>query len=258
MEMNRPKHRLSRGCYLVLRWILKLVYPSITVEGAEHLPQEPCIIVGNHAQMHGPVIAELYLPGKRTIWCNAQMMELREVPAYTYQDFWSKKPRYIRWFFKLSSYLIAPLCVLIFRNAHTTAVYHDARVMRTFRDTVKAMQDGSNVVIFPECYEPHNHIVNQFQEHFIDVAKLYCKRTGQAVSFVPMYVAPRAGKVRLGEPVFFCPDAPIGQERSRICNALMDEITRLAMAMPVHKVVPYENRSPKDYVTNLSSEVDAT
>ena len=94
------------------------------------------------------ITIEIYLPKNCYTWCNYQVMHLKEAPAYTYADFWSKKPKFFRPFYKALSYLIAPLCVFIFNNAKTIPVYHDAKVIHTFKDSVKLLQDGNHIVIF--------------------------------------------------------------------------------------------------------------
>lgn len=226
------------------------------MEGLENWPSEPCILVGNHCQMNGPIVAELYIPGKRSIWCAGQMMHLKDVPAYAYQDFWSGKPRGTRWLYHILSYLIAPLSVCVFNRAHTIGVYRDARIASTFKKTVAALEDGANVVIFPEHLTPHNHIVYDFQDKFIDVARLYYKRTGKALAFVPMYIAPRLRKAVFGQPVYFDPETPKAQERTRVAEALMDRITALAESLPPHTVVPYANIPKKSYPKNIPDKVE--
>ena len=247
--------RASYRCYRVIRWLVQFFYPKITVVGQENLPDAPVIAVGNHSQIHGPITAELYYPGKRRIWCAGQMMHMKEVPAYAYQDFWSGKPKWSRWFFRILSYLIAPIAACVFNNAFTIPVYRDTRLLNTFRQSVSALEDGSSLIIFPECAAKHNSIVNQFQDKFIDVAKLYYKRTGKAVSFVPMYLAPALKTLYLGTPIPFRPDVPIAQERERICGELMEQITKIGTSLPRHRVVPYNNVSKKEYPYNISSEV---
>ncbi|MBR6533512.1 MAG: hypothetical protein IKT44_03715 [Clostridia bacterium] len=250
----KAKSKFVYICYLMLRWLVKVFYPKTTVEGTKKLPDEGCIIVGNHTQMNGPIVGELYFPGKRKIWCAWQMMSLKEVPSYSYKDFWSLKPKGIKWFYKLLSYLIAPIAVCIFNNANTIPVFHDSRIISTYRQTVSALAEGTKVIIFPECYEPHNHIINNFQDKFIDIAKMYYKRNGKAVSFVPMYIAPRLKKAYLGRPIAFCPDRPIEEERRRICDYLMEQITDIAQGLPEHKVVPYINTPSKNYKSNIPSK----
>ena len=171
--------------YKIIKWLVWLFSPRMTIEGAENIPAEPCVVVGNHTQMNGPITSELYLPGKHRTWCAGEMMELKEVPAYAYRDFWSGKPRYIRWFYKLLSYIVAPISVCVFNNANTIAVYHDTRIVTTFRKSIEALRQGESLVIFPECPEPYNNILYQFQDKFIDLARMYHRKTGTRLAFVP-------------------------------------------------------------------------
>lgn len=178
-------------------------------------------------------------------------MHLKDVPDYAYRDFWSGKPRATRWFYRLLSYVIAPLSVCVFGNANTIGVYHDTRILSTFKQTVQRLEEGANVVIFPEHRVPYNHILCDFQEKFVDVAKLYYKRTGKCVAFVPMYLAPKRKAMYLGEPIRYDPEVPMELQRQQICQTLMRRITRIACALPEHKVIPYDNFSGKKYVSNL-------
>ena len=242
--------RVTYIIYRIVYGLVKLFYPKTEVLGAENLPDDACIVVANHAKMNGPIVGQLYYPRKRLIWCAAQMQKLREVPAYAYQDFWSGKPGSVRWLYKLLSYIIAPLSVCIFNNADVIPVYHDSRVMNTFRQTVKALEEGTDIIIFPEKLEKENPILYAFQENFVDVAKLYYKRTGKKVAFVPMYLAPALRQAHIGSAVYFDPDTPIREERTRICRQLHDAITDIAESLPLHTVVPYENMPKRCYPKN--------
>lgn len=236
--------------FKVVKLLIKLFYIKMEVVGTENLPNEPVMIVGNHTQMNGPIACELYFPEKRYTWCAAQMMKLNEVPAYAYQDFWSGKPKRSRWFYKIASYLIAPLSVFVFNNANTIAVYKDNRAFSTFKNTVIKLQEGNNIVVFPEHDKKHNNIVYDFQDKFIDIARLYYKKTGKELAFVPLYIAPNLKKMYLGKSIRFCASAPMDEERRRICDYLMSEITDIARNLPLHTVVPYRNIPKKYYPKN--------
>jgi len=241
--------------YRLIRFGVWLFSPKWRIEGQENLPAGPCVIVGNHSQMYGPIAGELYVPGRHWVWCTGEMMHREEVAAYAFRDFWSNKPKAVRWFYRLLSHLIVPLSVCVFNNAHTIGVYHDARLLSTFRESVGKLGEGDRLVIFPECYEEHNNIVHAFQDRFIDLGRLYHKQTGQALSFVPMYLAPRLGVMRFGPPVAFDPAAPLEAERQRVAEALMEGVTALALALPRHTVVPYPNIPKRDYPQSLPLEV---
>ena len=160
------------------------------------------------------------------------------------------KPKAFRWFYRLLSHLIAPLAEFLFTHAHTIPVRRDARVMTTFRKSVEQLEAGADVVIFPEKNEPYNGILWQFQEHFTDLAKIHYRKTGTAVCFVPVYTAPRLKGIYFGKPVRYNPDAPDGEERRRVCTAMMEGVTALAAALPPHTVIPYPNIPKGRYPLN--------
>ena len=248
-SLKRPEvgDKPTSFIYRVLRYLIWLGFPKWELQGVENLPEGASVIVGNHSQMYGPVAGELYTPGRHWVWCAGEMMDRAEVAAYAYRDFWSNKPWALRWFYRLLSHMIVPLALCLFNNAHTIGVYHDARVMSTFRESVQKLKAGDRLVIFPECYEEHNHIVHAFQDRFADLGRMYHRQTGTALSFVPLYVAPELGVLTFGPPVFYDPAAPAEAERKRVAAALMDRITDMALALPPHTVVPYPNVPRRDY-----------
>lgn len=239
-----------------IKGLVRLFYPKIEVEGTENLPDEASIIVANHCQMNGPIACELYFPGHRYTWCAGQMMHLKEVPEYAFRDFWSQKPKWTHPLYKLLSYIIAPLSVCVFNNANTIGVYRDGRIISTFKNTVKRLCEGAHVVVFPEHDVKRNQIIYDFQDKFIDIARLYYKKTGKELQFVPMYIAPDLKKMYLGAPIRFQADQPMEEERRRICDYLMGRITDIACDLPTHTVVPYRNIPRKLYPLNTQQEAD--
>lgn len=248
------KKKKTSVLFRIIRWIIKVVYPKTTAVGTEKIPDEPVIFVGNHCHMHGPIVGELYAPRAPYIWCAGEMMHLKAVPDYAFADFWGYKPKWCQWFYRMLSYLIAPFSVCVFNNARTIGVYHDTRVLSTFKKTVEYLCQGESILIFPEHDADHNHILCDFQDKFIDVAKLYHKRSGKAVAFVPVYLAPEFKCVYVGDPIYYDPAQPMDTQRSAICNYLMDTITQIACDLPEHTVIPYRNIAKKYYPSNKKKE----
>ena len=174
------------------------------------------------------------------------MMKLKEVPAYAYKDFWSEKPKWIRWLSRILSYIIAPLASYVLKNADTLPVYKDERSIYTFKQTVVSLKEGNHVIIFPEHHKTYNDIVNDFQDKFIDIARLYYKNQKKCLSFVPAYLAVRLNKIVYGKPITYDPNDSPDNQRKIIKEYLMTEITVLAKDLPRHKVVPYANVTKKN------------
>ena len=79
---------------------------------------------------------------------------------------------------------------------------------------------------------------------------MYYRKCGKELLFVPAYVAPALKKMYIGKGIRYCPENQPEEERTRICEYLMDEITHMAVELPRHKVVPYRNVSKKLYPYN--------
>ena len=231
--------------YKFLKFLINIFYKKRTFEGIEKIGEEPVIFVGNHAQMHGPLIAELQFPKSRMTWSIGNVLTKKEFIEHAKTDFWGKKPKSIRWFFNILAYLLAPVAANIFNSADLIPVYKDHRLISTFKETVKYLCQGYNIIIFPECAEKYNNIVNEFQDKFIDVARLYYKKTGKCISFVPMYNAVRLKKVLFGNPIKYDPNINVEELRKNICDHLKTEITNLALSLPAHEVVQYVNEGRK-------------
>lgn len=241
--------------FRIFKATLRFFYPKTNIIGWENIPDEPCVIVGNHTQIHGPITCELFLPDNFYTWCMAQMMELKEVPSYAFADFWSQKPKYTHPFYKLLSYMIAPISAVLFSNARTIPVFKDSRILTTFKKSLEKFQSGKNIVIFPEYDKKYNNILYDFREGFIDIAKLYYKQTGKELSFVPLYIAPKLKEMHFGKPVKYSAIASLKEEKTRIRQYLMHEITETATNLPPHMVVPYRNIPKKLYPQNTSKEI---
>jgi len=241
--------------FKILKGLIHLFYGNVEVVGLENLPEKNAIIVGNHSQTNGPITAEIFMPDNCYIWCSGEMMSAKEVPEYAFRDFWSHKRKWVQPFYRLLAHLIVPIAVCLFNNARTIPVYHDMRIKTTFKESLKKLQEGINLIIFPEKDEQYNHILYQFQEHFVDVAKMYHRKSGEALTFVPLYIAPRMRKAFVGKGIEFDPENTISDERERIIAYLMNEITDMAENLPKHTVVPYRNMSRRLYVSNKDKGV---
>ena len=255
-EAETMGERAAERAYRIIKGTIRLFYPRFTCEGVELIPEEPVIFVGNHSQMDGPIAGEFYMPVPRKTWCASQMMERKEVAAYAFQDFWAQNPKWTHWFYKGLARAIVPLSVLLFNHAETIPVYRDNRVLSTFRATIQALESGVSVLIFPEKDGEHDNILYPFQDHFIDAARLWYKRSGKALRFVPLYVCRARKTLCFGEPVVFDPTAPLDAERARVCEALRDRIRSTARALPRHRVVPYRPMKKRLYPYNRPKEAD--
>ncbi len=248
--MRKKTSFLSKLVFRFFRFFGKIAYRKTKIYGLDSIPESDTVIVANHAQLSGPVIAELHMPENCYIWANGQMFSFREVPDYAMEDFFPYKRGMVRPAYRIASYILAPLMPCIMKNARTVPVYHDARIASTLRTTLKLLVEGNNILVFPECHEPQNNIINKFREYFVDIARLYEKRRGVRLKFIPMYISPELKSCYFGQEILYDPNNKPSDERRRITEHLATEITRIGRSLPPHTVVPFDNISRKDYISN--------
>ena len=237
--------------YRFITWIGYHFFPKFHVEGLENLPEnESCMIIGNHSQVYGPIACELYMKEKFKIWCAYEVMDKKVFKDYAYESFWGNKPKWIKWIYYPISRL-APIFTKVFTDAHTLPVYRGLRIKSTFALASKALDEGYNNILFVENYNLYNNIINEFKLGFVDFAKNYYYRTKRKLKFVPMYVAPKLKTIYLGKPIEYVPGLNVDEERKIIIKHLQDEITNIAISLPLHVVVPFKNSTKKDWPTNI-------
>ena len=110
------ERRKDKTFYKILKNIAKIFYKKRAFTGIDNIPKEPCIFVGNHSKIHGPITFELYFPRQKNIWCAGQMMKLKEAPEYAFNDFWRDRHKRNRWLYRLFSYILSPLAVYLFNS----------------------------------------------------------------------------------------------------------------------------------------------
>ncbi len=234
-------HKFSYKIYVFLRESVRLFYPKTALLIPKTYFEMPCVFVGNHSQVHGPITSQLLFPMSTRTWCAGEMSDRKAVPAYAYRCFWENAPKWQRPFYKALSHLIAPLAEIIFKNTNTLPVYLDERILTTFRKTLAHLEEGGQILLFPETEHPDNHILNTFHEHFADLGRMYYRKTGKSLAFVPVYFCPNLCEIHAASPVYYDPQNSPDEERTRICRLLSERITKTAMALPEHEVIPFLN-----------------
>lgn len=237
-----PKPKLM---FRIFRFFVKVFYRKPKVIFQEELNYDkPIVYVCNHCKAHGPISYYLLGRNRIRIWCTHEIMFWKSCPKYCYETFLNgnAKPKVFRWFFHFVSYLMTPICVIVFRGADAIPVYYDTRLVTTYNKTAQTINEGKDIVIFPETPPIHNEYLNKFNIGFIDTARFMKKKTGKEVVFVPTYLAPSIKTLIVGKPIEYDYSKDVKEQRIELVEKLQDEITSLAKKLPKHKVENYITR----------------
>lgn len=192
--------------YRFLRGLIRLCTYRMRVEWAVPFTGEPSVFICNHAGALGPidVCAKFPLADSIHPWMNAQVLSAREVPAYVRQDYWWKPGSKLAPLCNATlPYIAAAILPPILRTAPTVPVYHDIRVMKTFRESLKLLSAGEHLVIFPEQPSGFQAHASELNRGFLQIAPAYTRATGKALPFWPVCIDYKQRVFHVAAPIYY-------------------------------------------------------
>lgn len=208
-----------------LRAIIKFFTPKQQVLLDENIADGPCVFVCNHARAMGPIAMCIQFPLAKQLhpWIIGQMLKAKEVPAYVRGDYWWKQGR---WYTKLCDYTLPyPIALIlppILRGTEPVPVYHDMRVINTFKRSVSLLSEGESLVIFPEKPEGYGDYSKELNTGFLYIAKNYYKQTGKKLRFYPTFIDEKKRVTHVYRSIQYNPDININDPS----NDLIKEISK--------------------------------
>ena len=231
--------KLSYIYYKIVRGALRLNFPHAKTVYEEQPDSDPAIFVSNHSAVIGPVMMTLDFKRKHQTWAVGNALDSKKAANFAFHDIFFGNSRRCKWFWRMLSRIVAKGLPPLLYYSDTIPVYHDKNILKTFKQSVKALTEGDDLVIFAESPKRYSEFVCELQPGFIDVARLYYRKSGKAIKFYPVYLEKKNAVISVGKPVAYDPEQPLDEQRGMIAEYLRDNIDRLARTLPEHKPVPF-------------------
>jgi len=213
----------------------------LRVAGREKLRREdyPSVFVCNHGFIYGPISAVIYLPTYFRPWVHNVMLS----PDTAFREMskslsFLKKALGKRLGGRLIWQLTRATCWAL-NSCNPIPVVRGASrdVMATFNESLKALEDGDNILIFPEKprsllkavpdaeYNPDS--VRSFYTGFAHIGKMYYDRCGKSLLFYPLFSDRDSHSFRIGEPVLYDPALEPHESKRRLAEQLQKRMAEL-------------------------------
>ena len=196
-------------------------------------PKNPVVFLGNHAEIYGPIASALCFPVPVRFWVISKMMfKKKDVRAYLYENTFSKKtylPVFVR---KLLARYLGWLSVNVMNALRAIAVYRDSpmKLRQTLRESVEALEQGENLMIFPE--HPEGKYVkggiSELSPGFVMLAEAWWKKSGKKMRMMPVFANRENRTFTFGEEIVYEPESWYAAEQARILEAAYQQLTALS------------------------------
>lgn len=186
--MAEVKKKAKRKLYFrALKRIMKIRYkkPEFVYLGDEFV--NGALILSNHEGTDAPMALEIYCDKPIRMWGSYEMNS-DVVKLYKYQTkiYYHEKKHWNIHLARLFCLIASPITRLFYAGFDLISVYRDTRLIKTLRESVRAIESGDNIVVFPEdSTKGYLAELEGFHEGFVLLAEL-CLRRGIDL---PIYVS---------------------------------------------------------------------
>lgn len=253
LDRNDPKkHRLFAPIYAFL--CSRAVAPPYKIDFKTCKPDEPCVIVANHAGAWGPIImcTKFKIAKKDPIikfrpWVISYMLYMKTAPWWVREDLLSgsiKSPwsKFWVWVF---SFPLALVAQVVFYGIEAIPAHFDKNAVFSINKSVETLKTGISVLIFPETRKYFSPYLEDLNPGFPLVARQYYKKTGKKLLLYPSFSCQENCTITVGEPIRFDPEADFKAHSEEIRTYLRDEMVKLAREVNAPEVYKAEDYDPK-------------
>ena len=186
------------------------------------------IILSNHEGTDAPLTLELYCDVPVRFW-GASEMNSGLIQMYKYQTkvYYHQRKHWNIWLARLFCLIASPLTNLFYKGLNLISTYRDIRFTRTLRESMDAIKNGENIVIFPEdATKGYLAELEGFFQGFVMLAEV-CYRRGIDVPIFVTYFKKKELVYMVDAPVRYSELIKDGATRAEIAKRLLDRCNAL-------------------------------
>lgn len=224
MEQKKVKKQNKHNRKLWFRNLCKVMKVAIKKSDFQYLGEEiqpGSIILSNHVGTSAPLAFELYGPKNIRHW-GAHEMNSGLIQLYKYQTkvYYHEKKHWNLFAARLFCLLASPLTNMFYKGLRLISTYKDYRFRHTIEESVKSIERGESIVIYPEdSTKGYLDELEGFYAGFVLFAKT-CLSKGIDVSIYVSYYNKKQRKYLIDKPVKFSELVNKYSTKEEICKAL--------------------------------------
>lgn len=186
------------------------------------------LIISNHEGTDAPLSLEMYCDKPLRMWGTCEMNS-GLVKMYKYQTrvYYHEKKHWNLHLARLFCLIASPLTNLYYKGLELISTYKDGRFIKTLRESVKALKEGDNIVVFPE--DSTNGYLAQlegFHLGFVALAET-CYKKGMDVPVYVTYFNKEKLVYMIDKPVLYSELRKDGATREEIAQRLLERCNEL-------------------------------
>jgi hypothetical protein len=228
MKKKKKMVKRGKGWFRFMKVLMSPRYPRPEFRFLGKEIENGAILLSNHEGTDAPMSLEMYLDRPLRMWGTGEMNS-GVVRLYKYQTkvYYHEKKHWNIHLARLFCLLASPLTNLFYKGLNLISTWHDARFVGTLRESVRAIQEGNNIVIYPEdSTRGYLTELDGFHAGFVALCDTLLRR-GIDVEIYVSYFKKKERIYIIDAPVHYSEIKAMGMSREEVakhfverCNAL--------------------------------------
>lgn len=217
--------------YLAIRQLVRFSTPLYSFQSvSEHAPRAGVVYVSRHRNLWGPVTILARYPVFLRTWALSVFFDRRtcykHYVDYTFTQRFGLPSLAARFFACPISFFVAELM----KSGNMIPVHRGSKkIIRTLRESARCLEEGDDILVFPDVdYASSRQEINDLYSGFLAVEKYYNRKTGQHVSFVPLYADEKSRILKVGQAIRFCDQQSFSEQKEAVAERLRFALNELA------------------------------
>lgn len=186
------------------------------------------IVLSNHVGTSAPLAWELYGDVAFRFW-GASEMNSGLIKLYKYQSrvFYHEKKHWNLHLARLFCLIASPLTYMFYKGLNLISTYRDMRFRTTISESIRTLEDGKNLIIFPEISDKgYLDELEGFHQGFLMLANI-CYRKGIDLSVYIAYYKKSEKRYIVDKPFKYSELVAAGLSKEEMAKKLCDRCNEL-------------------------------
>ena len=228
VTVPKKKKEKRKLYFRILKKLMKSRYKEPTFVYLGEEIENGALILSNHEGTDAPMSVEIYLDKPVRMW-GAGEMNSGLIPLYKYQTrvYYHEKKHWNIHLARLFCLIASPLTHLFYSGLNLISTWHDARFVKTIRESIDALNSGDNIIVYPEdSTKGYLAELEGFHEGFVMLADI-CKRRGMDLPIFVTYFRKSDLLYIVDKPVMYSELCKNGASREDIAKRLCERCNEL-------------------------------
>lgn len=190
--------------------------------------EDGSMILSNHEGTDAPMSLEMYLDKPLRMWGAHEMNSgLKKMYSYQTRVYYHEKKHWNLFWARVFCLIASPLTNLYYKGLNLISTYRDGRFLKTLRESVTTLQEGTNVVIYPEISD-NGYLaeLEGFHKGCVALMEL-CHKKGMDTPIFVTYFRKSDLTYIIDKPVYYKDLAANGETKDEIAKKLLDRCNAL-------------------------------